>query len=151
MNEPQLTRKDVQDMIDAEATSAQYGVRKVPFHVHNNLDSPQIPYGSLTQAPHFFTAVKNTTGTVNQNVFGTGGAPFPMTIVGVYLISLDATAGNVTVLRRADTVCTIAKGATAGAMVGATSLANTTYKTGDVCQVDCSSAGISTVFITFTF
>ena len=146
-----LTRQDVQKMIEEYADSAQYGVRKVAFHVHNNLDSPQIPYGSLTQAPHYYTVAKNTNGTTNVNVFGTGGAPFPLTAVGVFVISLDTTAGNITLLRRADTVCTIAKGTVAGVMVGATSLSNTTYKTGDVCQVDSSTAGNATVFITFTF
>ena len=97
----------------------------------------------------YFTTCTATNGTTNVDIFGTGGAPSALTITGVYLISKDTTAGNVTVLQGANTVCTIAKGTSAGALVGATSLSNTVYAAGDVAQVDCSSAGDSFVFITW--
>jgi hypothetical protein len=142
-------RKIAQEEIEKALDKAQYGVKKVPFHVHNNIDAPPIAYINIINAPQYFTVATDTNGTTNVNVFGTGGAPFPMTIIGVYLISKDTTAGNITVLRRADTVCTIAKGTTTAAMVGATSLSNTVYRAGDTCQVDSSSAGNATVFITF--
>ncbi len=149
--EPEEITKLVQAEIEEVLVKQQYGVKRVPYHVHNNLDAPPIQYINLISAPRFFTAVADTNGTTNVNVFGTGGAPFPMTIVGVLLISKDTTAGNITVLQRTNTVCTIAKGTTAGALVGATSLANTIYAPGDACQVDSSSAGNATVYITFSF
>lgn len=129
----------------------QYTVSLVPYHVHNNLDAPPIPYSNISGAPQFFTVVATTNGTTNVNVFSANGAPFPMTVVSVFLIANDATAGDITVLRRSDTVCTIAKGTTSGALVGATSVSNTVYRAGDACQVDSSSAGNATVYITFTF
>ena len=140
----------VQDEIRKNALNAQYTVSKVPFHTHNGLDSPPISFHSLIVAPHTFSISATTNGTTNVNVFGAGGAPFPLTITGVYLISLDTTAGNITVLQRANTVCTIAKGTVAGTLVGATSLSNTVYNTGDVCQVDSSSVGNASVFISYT-
>lgn len=140
-----LIRKE----LDARAQSSQYKVSKVPFHTHNNLDSPPISFHSLTNAPHTFTIAATTDGTTNVNVFTSGGAPYALTIIGVFLISLDTTAANITVLQRGNTVCTIAKGTTAGALVGATSLSNTLYNVGDVFQVDSSSSGNAKVFITY--
>lgn len=92
----------------------------------------------------------DTNGTTAVSVFGSGGLSFPVTITGVYLISKDTTAGNITVENPAATVvCTIAKGTSAGALVGATSLASTTVAAGTNLVVDSSSAGNATVFITF--
>lgn len=92
----------------------------------------------------------NTNGTTAVSVFGASGLPYAITITGVYLISLDTTAGNVTVEAPASTVvATIAKGTTAGAMVGATSLANTAVPAGTNVVVDSSTAGNAEVLITF--
>lgn len=89
------------------------------------------------------------TGTTAASVW-TGGAPTALTITGVWLISNDTTAGNVTVENPASTVvATIAKGTTAGALVAATSLANTSVAAGTDVIVDCSSAGVAQVFITY--
>lgn len=96
-----------------------------------------------------FSVVADTNGTNNVDVFTSAGAPFALTITGVYVISKDTTAGNITVLQGANTVCTIAKGTTAGAMVGATSLSNTVYAKGDVFQVDSSSTGNASVIINY--
>lgn len=109
-----------------------------------------------TFASPVWTKVSGT-GIVEQNTDGTtavsvwaDGAPANLTITGVYLISLDTTAGNITVENPASTVvCTIAKGTTAGVMVGATSLANTTVAVGTDVVVDSSSAGNAKVFITY--
>lgn len=87
------------------------------------------------------------TGTAAASVWP-GGAPANLTITRVWLISNDTTAGNVTVENPASTVvATIAKGATAGALVGAVSLANTAVTKGTDVIVDCSSAGVAQVFI----
>jgi hypothetical protein len=97
----------------------------------------------------YFSVAKDTNGTTNVDVFGASGAPFAFTVTAVYLIAKDVTAGNITLLQGGNTVCTIAKGVVAGLMIGATSLANTVYAKGDVCQVDSSSAGNATVIIQF--
>ena len=97
----------------------------------------------------YFTVAKSTNGTTPVNVIA-ATVPFTCTITGVYLISQDTTAGNITVADTSGTVATIAKGATAGVMVGATSLANTSVTSGDTLTIVSSSAGNAEVFITFT-
>lgn len=97
----------------------------------------------------YFTVAKSTNGTTPVNVIA-ATVPFTCTITGVYLISNDTTAGNITLADTAGTVATIAKGATAGAMVGAVSLANTAVTLGDTLTIVSSSAGNAEVFITFT-
>ena len=104
----------------------------------------------LTTKAGYFTVATNTNGTTPVNIFGAGGAPVALTITSVVSLALDTTTGNITVQQAANTVCTIAKGATAGALVGAVSLAHQTYAAADVATVLSSSAGNSTVLITFT-
>lgn len=95
------------------------------------------------------TAVSN--GTTAVSVFGASGLPYAITITGVYLIARDTTATNITVEAPASTtVCTIAKGTSAGAMVGATSLANTSVPANTNVVIDGSSTGVAQVFITYT-
>lgn len=98
-----------------------------------------------------FVAVADTNGTTAVSVFGASGLAHAITITGVYLVSLDTTTGNITVENPASTVvCTIAKGATAGALVGATTLSNTAVAAGTNLVVDSSSAGNARVYITYT-
>jgi hypothetical protein len=90
------------------------------------------------------------TGTTAVSVFGASGLPYAITITGVYLISQDTTATNITVEAPASTtVCTIAKGTTAGALVGASSLSNTSVPAGTNVIIDGSGAGVAQVFITY--
>lgn len=97
-----------------------------------------------------FTRTVDSNGTNAVNVF-TAGAPVACTITGVTLVALDTTATNITVENPASTVvCTIAKGTAAGAVVGATTLANTSVAAGAVVIVDGSGAGLARVTITFT-
>lgn len=109
----------------------------------------------VVQADEFRTArpqtiVATTNGTTAVSVFGSGGPGYAITITGVYLISLDTTAGNITVENPASTVVvTIAKGATAGAMVGGVTLANTAVAATSNLVVDSSSAGNAQVYITY--
>ncbi len=90
-------------------------------------------------------------GTTAVSVFGAAGLPYAINITGVYLISQDTTATNVTVEAPASTVvATIAKGTAAGAFVGAVSLANNTaIPAGTNVIIDGSGAGLAQVFITF--
>lgn len=91
-----------------------------------------------------------TNGTTAVSVFGASGLGYAITITGVYLVALDTTASNITVEAPASTViCTIAKGVTAGVMVGATTLSNTTVAAGTNVVVDSSGTGNARVFITY--
>lgn len=47
MNEQDI-RNIVQDEIAKAAQKAQYGVTRVPVHIHNNIDAPNIPQYSIT-------------------------------------------------------------------------------------------------------
>ncbi len=94
------------------------------------------------------SAVSN--GATAVSVFGAAGLPFAITITGVYLIARDTTATNITVEAPASTVvATIAKGVTAGALVGASSLANTSVPANTNVILDGSSTGVAQVFITY--
>lgn len=97
----------------------------------------------------YFAVNKVTTGTTPVNVIA-ATVPFACTITGVYVISQDTTAGNITVADTAGTVATIAKGTVAGAMTGAVSLANTSVAAGNTLTIVSSSAGNADVFINFT-
>lgn len=97
----------------------------------------------------YFTVSTSTNGTTPVNVFGST-TPFSGTITGIYVISKDTTAGNITVADTAGTIATIAKSTTAGVMTGAVSLANTGFLIGNTMTVDSSSAGNADVIIVFT-
>jgi len=105
--------------------------------------------GGIAGQEVLVTAVSN--GTTAVSVFGSAGLDYAIDITGVYLIARDTTATNITVeAPAATTVCTIAKGASAGALVGATSLANNTaIPAGTNVVIDGSSTGIAQVFIAY--
>lgn len=91
----------------------------------------------------------STNGTTNVDVFGTTNG-FQGTVTGVFLIAKDTTAANITVVGPEGTYCTIAKGATAGALVGASALTYTAINRDGTLQVDSSVAsGQAYVFITY--
>lgn len=117
----------------------------------DEIDSGAITGAKLSTGTGYFTVAADTNGTTAVSVFGSSGLSVAVTITGVFLVSQDTTAGNITVENPASTVvCTIAKGTTSGALVGATTLANTTVAAGTNLVVDSSSAGNARVFITFT-
>lgn len=145
-----MNEEDVKRIIGQSSRDAQYNVAKVPYHVHNNIDSPSIPFENVSNAPNCFLVATNTSGTSTVPILGRKGPPFNLTITGVFLISKDTTAGNVSVYNSGATVATIAKGTTAGVMVGATSLSHSTYATGHTMNVASSSSGNATVFVSFT-
>lgn len=92
------------------------------------------------------TIVVDTNGTTPVNILGAtsilGGV-----IKAVTITALDTTAGNIIVKVGANPVVTVAKGVTAGALVGGTTLSNTTLAVGDVFTVESSSAGNARVVI----
>lgn len=89
----------------------------------------------------FASTVVSTNGTTPVSIL----SGIPVSIGAVYLIAKDTTAGNITVSNVAGTVCTIAKGTTAGLMFGASSLANNSAHT--ALQVVSSSAGNAFVIL----
>lgn len=119
--------------------------------VNADIADSTIAGAKLTAGKGYFTVTTSTNGTTAVNVFGAGGAPTALTLTGAYVVSKDTTAGNITVKQAANTVCTIAKGTAASALVGATILANTAYAASDVCTVESSAAaGNAFVMLTFT-
>ena len=109
----------------------------------------KITGAKLVTGVGYFTVAAATNGTTPVNVIA-ATVPFNATITGVYLVSEDTTAGNITVADTAGTVATIAKGTVSGVMVGAASLANTAITSGNTLTIVSSSAGNARVFITFT-
>lgn len=116
-----------------------------PTRIENSLTVT----GGVVGQEQIVTAVSN--GTTAVSVFGSAGLDYAINITGVFLIARDTTATNITVeAPAATTVCTIAKGTSAGALVGATSLSNnTSIAAGTDVVVDGSSTGIAQVFITY--
>ena len=112
---------------------------------------PALKYGnklSVDEANHS-TGTQITNGTTAVSVFG-GALQTPVIIADVEITSQDTTAGNITVENPAGTVvCTIAKGVTAGVVVGAVTLANTTVATTSDLVVKSSTAGNARVRIFF--
>lgn len=118
-----------------------------PIVIHTDNESG-IKVNGLAHKYH--TIAVGTNGTTAVNVIDASGAPCAITIKAVQVTALDTTAGNITVQQGANTVCTVAKGTTAGVVTGASSLSNTVYAKGDVFTVKSSSSGNATVLITFT-
>jgi len=117
----------------------------------SNIEDGSVTGAKLSTGTGYFTVAADTNGTTAVSVFGASGLDTAITITGVFLVSQDTTAGNITVENPAATVvCTIAKGTSAGVTVGATTLSNTTVAAGTNVVVDSSSAGNARVFITFT-
>jgi len=138
----------IRQTIQQELRSSQNKTSPIPYHVHNGLDAPKIPWQNLQGYIGYYSVSATTNGTTAVNIFAS--TQFPLTITGVYLISNDTTAGNITLNEAGSTVATIAKGTSTSAMVGATSLSNTSVKQGSSLTIVSSSAGNATVFITFT-
>lgn len=91
----------------------------------------------------------STAGTTDTDVFGSTNG-FKGTVTGVYLIAKDATAANITLIGPEGTYCTIAKGTSAGGLVGATSLSYTAISKDGTLKVDSSdNTGNAFVFITY--
>ncbi len=103
----------------------------------------------LKEGASYAAVVVTTNGATAVNVFGAGGAPCALTILGAFIVSQDTTAGNITLQQAANTVFTAAKGTAAGAFVDSGTISNATYAAADVCTVLSSSAGNAKVYIFF--
>lgn len=94
---------DLKPFIDKEAReiaeavykqkAQQFGVAKVPFHIHNGIDSPNVPWGNISQrqlAIHWTIPGIQAATATNYGVFWT--APFNCTVVG--FTEVHQTAGT---------------------------------------------------------
>lgn len=140
-----IDENQVRMIVQSMLKDAQYSVAKVPAHTHNRIDSLPVAQHDLTNTLGIVAA--DTSGTATIAVFTPENRPIQPTITGVFLISKDTTAGNVSIYNSGKTVATIVKGTTAGAFVGATSLSNSTSATNVTVASD--SAGSATVFLTY--
>ena len=95
-------------------------------------------------------AITGSACTTSVNVFGSANK-FTGVITGVFLSAINTTAANITIATTAGTVATIAKGTSAGVLVGSAALANTAIALdGTVTVVSSSASGTAYVFITYT-
>lgn len=99
MDENQV-RQIVQQMLDASKMEGLYNVVKVPFHTHNNLDSPPIvlPAMSTVLFDHYANAGNVTTGettlytdTITQNTLLNNGDKLDVQYGGAFVSSGTAT------------------------------------------------------------
>ncbi len=101
-------------------------------------------------------AVTNGTTPVTSFIDTSDGAtPFAFLVVIVGVISLDTTAGTITLKKTSagvtTTIATIAKGTTAGVITYATSVANNSLVPGDILSAVSSSAGNAIVKVEVLF
>jgi hypothetical protein len=122
------------------------------FTTVGTISAASVTGAMLTSKVNYSSVAVTTTGATPVNVFGAGGAPVALTLTSVLVLAKETTAANITVKQAANTVCTVAKSQTAGAVVGAVSLSNATYAPADVCTVVSSAAspGDAIVIMTFT-
>jgi hypothetical protein len=83
--------------------------------------------------------VASTSGTTPINVIDATGCPVVGVIVSVKSCALDATAANILVKNTNGTICTIAKGTTAGGVVSATTLTTPHMAVGNLLTVESSA------------
>lgn len=90
-----------------------------------------------------FGLIVETNGTTVVSPFFSNGNATPMNfeIASITIVSLDTTAGTITVKNNSNTVSTFPKGTTAGLVVGPVSIANRDFLAGDTLTVVSSSAG----------
>jgi hypothetical protein len=145
-----MDENKINELIDARLFRTLYNVSKVPFHVHNNIDSPYVPFVNVLNAPNAFCAAKTTTGTTAVLVFGERGLPYDITVTGVFVVSHDTTAATVALYNSTAIVSAIPKGTVDRAMVGGTLTADAFIKAGNPISVLSGTSGNATMFFTFT-
>ncbi len=101
---------------------------------------------------------RKTNGTNAVNVFFDNSetaitCPYFMRVNAMYVISLDTTAGTISLLKGISTVGSVAKGTTAGLLFGSVNLDDTlrVYEPGQACGLVSSSAGNATVILQLEF
>ncbi len=88
---------------------------------------------------NFVTLIAETNDTTAVNVIDATGCPVVGQIVSVVSYALNATAANILVKNTNGTVCTIAKGTSAGGAVSATDLTTPQMAVGDLLTAESSA------------
>lgn len=88
---------------------------------------------------NYVTLMATTSDTTAVNVVDASGCPVVGQIVSVVSYAQNATAANILVKNANGTVCTIAKGTSAGGAVSATDLSSPTMAVGDLLTVESSA------------
>jgi hypothetical protein len=147
--------------------SSQFTLSPVPMHTHNGTDSQKIPYSpsdhthdgvnskkisflSLDNRPTVplsSISAANTNGTTPVSVSSL--VPLQCTLTGVFIVSADTTAANISILNNGVTIATVTKPTTIGAMAGSSAIYGINHPAGMPITVVSSSSGNSTVFITY--
>ena len=83
--------------------------------------------------------IATTDGTTPQNLVDADGCPVVGEVVDIVTTAQDTNAGNIVVKNATDTIATIAKSTTAGALVGATTLTTPQMAVGDLLTVESST------------
>lgn len=98
-----FVEKDATDVANKVYTerATKYGVADVPYHVHNNIDAPAVPFQNLAQRTlpiHWTLPGSSAATTGNYGTFWI--APFACTVVAVYEYHETAgtAVGDVTLL-----------------------------------------------------
>lgn len=154
VEDPTKLLQIVKDLLTRIAANEAAGNVSTTDLANSAVTTGKIAAGAVTGAKlsagkGYFQVAVATNGTTPVNVFGSDGAPVALTVTSVVSIAKDTTAGNIILKQAANTVASVAKGVTTGALVGEDTLANTVYAAGDVCTVESSSSGNSIVLITF--
>lgn len=95
-----------------------------------------------------------TNGTTPVTTFidtASGATPVSFLVAVVGAISLDSTAGTITLKKNSSTICTITKSTTPGVIQYATSVANNILVPGDILSAVSSSAGNALVTLQVLF
>lgn len=144
-----MNPQQIQNLISQKIQEFTRSSLKLPRHTHNRVDSESLDpkyflkYSTLI-APNMITVITN--GTTSVNVFS-NGLPMNITYKAILSIALDGTAGTITFSNNGNTVTTIAKGTTLGAVIGGTSYTNTLQIQNTPATVVSSSTGNSLLLI----
>lgn len=95
----QEARRVANDVYDTKGT--QYGVGKIPYHEHNGIDSPNVPYKNLDSIVSFlYWTIPGTSAATASNYSMFWTCPATATVVGMTEVHTTAgTAGGAVTLQ----------------------------------------------------
>jgi hypothetical protein len=119
-----LTKQDVQGMIDDSAKKSQYSTAPVSFHTHNGIDSPTLPLSSTVAGVAQIVGGTNVTispsgGTGVVTINASGGSTGVTSLTAGSGVTLSAATGAVIITNTGVTSLTGASGITVSQATGA--------------------------------